>query len=162
MASAPPKAGGGDCDRLAQHVHVSVALRQHPPGRLGGDHDGLWRQRAGLLDARPEFSRGAEFCHGQDLVGVCRQSEIDRVARGGERHAMRFERAQIGDGARQREGELLRLRAAGIVDDAAIGDRERAAETVACKTADHVGEGRARGRATAGDFCPMRQSRRSD
>ena len=38
---------------------------------------------------------------------------------------MRFQRAQVGDRARQREGQFLRFGAARIMDDAAIGDGER-------------------------------------
>ena len=43
----------------------------------------------------------------------------------------RFERAQIGHRAAEREGKLLRLRAAGIVDHATVRDRERPAKAVA-------------------------------
>ena len=53
---------------------------------------------------------------------------------------LRFERAQIGDRAREREGELLRLRAAGIVDDASVGDRERTVEAGSGELADQRGE----------------------
>ena len=49
-------------------------------------------------------------------------------------------RAQIGDRAGEREGQFLRFRAAGIVDDAAVGDRERAAEALLGEVAHHVGE----------------------
>ncbi len=90
--------------------------------------------------ARPQFSHGAEFRHGHELIGIRGQPEIDGVARGVERHAARFERAQIGDGACQSEGEFLRVRSAGIMDDAAVGDRERPAKAVARKFADHGGE----------------------
>ena len=48
-----------------------------------------------------------------------------------ERDAVGFERAQIGHGAAERERKLLRLRAAGIVDDAPVRDRERSAKAVA-------------------------------
>ena len=101
---------------------------------------GFGVRAAGLLDARPQFSRGAKFRHGQKLIGIGRQPEIDRVARCGERHAVGFERAQIGDRARQRKGQFLRFRAAGIMDDAAIGDGERTAETGRGKLADHRGK----------------------
>ena len=101
---------------------------------------GFGVETAGLLDPRPQFSRGAEFRHGQKLIGIGRQPEIDRVARGSERHAVRFQRAQVGDRAGQREGKFLRFGAARIVDDAAIGDGERAAEAGSGKLADHRGK----------------------
>ena len=45
----------GECrDRRAQHVHVGVALRQHPPCGIGGDEDRLGREPAGLFDPRPQ------------------------------------------------------------------------------------------------------------
>ena len=135
------QARGGDRDRGAQHVHVRIALGHHAPGGLGRDHGRLRRQSAGLLDARPQFPRGAEFRHGQKLIGVCRQPEIDRVARFSERHAVGFERAQVSDRARQRKGQFLRFGAAGIMDDAAIGDGERTAEAGGGKLADHRGKG---------------------
>ena len=71
-----------------------------------------------------KFSRGAEFGHGQKLIGIGRQPEIDRIARRCQRHAVRFQRAQVGDRARQRERKFLRFRSARIVDDAAIGNGE--------------------------------------
>ena len=115
-----------------------------------------------MLDARPQFPRGAEFRHGQKLIGVGRQPEIDRVARGGERHAVRFQRAQVGDRACQREGKFLRFRAAGIMDDAAIGDGERAAEAGSGKLADHRGEIRRKLVPASAARGRTRQSRRSD
>ena len=57
-------------------------------------------------------------------------------ARGIERDAAGFERAQIGDRGCERESELLRFRAAGIVDDAPVGDRERPAKALLCELAD--------------------------
>ena len=48
----------------------------------------------------------------------------------------RFERAQIGDRAGKHESQFLRLRAAGIVDHAAIGGRERAAKPCAASSRD--------------------------
>ena len=134
------QARGSDGDRGAQHVHVRIALRHHAPSGLGRDHGRLRRETAGLLDARPQFSRGAEFRHGQELIGIGRQPEIDRLARGGERHAGRFQRAQVSDRAGQRKGKFLRFGAAGIVDDAAVGDGERAAEARAGKLANHRGK----------------------
>ena len=51
-----------------------------------------------------------------------------------------LERAHIFDRDREREGELLRLRAAGIVDHAPIGDRERPAEALPRHAGDGGGE----------------------
>ncbi len=87
IASAPPKPAGSDRDGGAQHVHVRIAPRHHPPRGLGRDHDRFWRKPAGRLDPRPQFSRGAEFGDGEELIGVRREPEIDRVARRFERHA---------------------------------------------------------------------------
>ncbi len=51
---------------------------------------------------------------------------------------MRFERAQIGNGACDREGQFLRLRAAGIVNDAAVGDGEWPAKSCAREFGDEA------------------------
>ena len=56
-------------------------------------------------------------------------------AGGFERHAVGFERAQIGDRDGQHESQLLRLRAAGIVDEAAVGGGERSAEALPAEIA---------------------------
>ena len=115
------------------------------------------------FDARPQFPQGAEFGDGEKLVGVGGEPEIDHAARGIERHAAGFQRAQIIDRGGNGEGQFLRLRAAGIVDDAPVGDRERSAKALLGKIADH-------GRRTAFDSslhgsgagAAARQSRRSD
>ena len=56
------------------------------------------------------------------------EPERDHAPRGIERDAAGLEGAQIGDGGRERERKLLRLGAAGIVHDAAVGGGERALE----------------------------------
>ena len=56
-----------------------------------------------------------------------------------ERHAARFERAQAVDGGGDGEGQFLRFRAAGIVDDAPVGDRERPAKSLLGEIAHHAG-----------------------
>ena len=88
------------------------------------------------FDARPQFPDGAEFGDGEKLVGVGRQPEIDHAARGIERHAAGFQRAQAIDRGGDGEGEFLRFRAAGIVNDAPVGDRERPAKSLFGKIAD--------------------------
>ena len=64
---------------------------------------------AGLLDARPELPDGAKLGDGQELILVGGEAEIDEAARIVERDAALLQRAEIGDRAREREGELLRL-----------------------------------------------------
>src|SRR5665647_1328458 len=124
------KTGGRDRDRHAQHVHVGVALGHHPPSRFGRDRGGLRRQAAGHLHARPQFPDGAKFRDGEKLVGVGRKPEIDHAACGIERHAAGFKRAQAvhrgGDG----ESQLLRLRTAGIVNDAPVRHHQWAAKSL--------------------------------
>ncbi len=71
--------------------------------------------------ARPQQPQRAEFCHGQKLVGIRGKPRIDHALRLLQRNAGAFDRAQIGDAAGEHEGELLHLRAAGIVDHASVG-----------------------------------------
>ena len=66
-----------------------------------------------------------------------------------ERDAARFERAQIGERIAEREGQLLRLRAAGFMHRPAVGDRERSAETLARRVRARWPRTPARSRATA-------------
>ena len=62
-----------------------------------------------------------------------------------ERDAARFQRPQIGDCDGKREGELLRLRAARIVDHAAVGRSERSGEALRGEAGDgRVENGRQR------------------
>ena len=134
------KPGGGNRDGRAQHVHIGVAFGQHPPRGLGGDRRFLRRQTAGLLDARPQFANGAEFGHGQELVGVGGEPEIDHAPRGIERDAAGFKRAQAIDRGGERKSQLLRFRSAGIVNDAAVGNDEGPGEALLGKAAHSGGE----------------------
>ena len=96
---------------------------------------GFGVKSAGLFDARPQFPHGAEFGDGEKFVGVGGKAEIDHAARGIERHAACFERAQTVDCGGKRKGQFLRFRAAGIVDDASVRDRERSAKALPGKIA---------------------------
>ena len=116
---------------------------------------------AGLLDARPQFPNGAEFGDGEKFVGVGGKPEIDHAARGFERHAAGFERAQAIDRGGEREGQLLRFRAAGIVDDAPVGDRERPAKALLGELANDCRRKLSTTRSTASGWRRWRQSRRS-
>ena len=78
-------------------------------------------QPAGALDGRPQAAQGAEFGERQEFVGVGGEPEVDQFSRVVEAHAGRLQRAQRGEAAGEREGQLLRWRAAGGVDDAAVG-----------------------------------------
>ena len=135
-------------------------LRHHPPGGLGRDEGGLRRKPAGLLDARPQHPQRAELGDGQELVGVGGEPEFDHAARGIERHAGAFERAQIGDRDREHIGKLLRLRAAGVVDDAAVGGGERALEALPWPASRHArrsaASDRGRGSAACRSGCARR------
>ncbi len=136
------KPGGHDCDRSPQHIHVGIALGHRSPCGFCGDECRLWRKRAGLLDPHPQLSQGAQLGDGQELVGVGGEAERDHGARGIEGDATRFERAQILDGDREHERELLRLGATGIVDDATVGRRERAAKSLVAQVDDRGGKAR--------------------
>ena len=85
---------------------------------------------AGLLHARPQFSQRAKLGDGQELVGIGAETEIDHGAGGIERSAACLECPQIGDGDGQHVSQFLRLRAAGIVDQAAVGACKWAAEAL--------------------------------
>ena len=124
----------------AQHVHVRIALGHHAPRRRCCDEGWPRRQSAGLLDPRPQRPYRAEFRRGQELVGVGGEAEIDHASRLGERRAALFERAQIGERDRDHEGELLRLRSAGIVNGASIGHRKWPAIALTSECADLAGD----------------------
>ena len=134
------EAGGEGRNRCAQHVHVRVALGQHPPCGLCGDEDRLGREAAGLFDARPQQPQRTELCHREILIGVGDEAKRQRRTGCLERDAAGFERAQISDRDREREGKLLRLRSAGIVDGPAVRQHERSFETAADQFADHPRE----------------------
>ena len=117
---------------------------------------GFGASAASLFDARPQQTQRAEFRQRQELVGI--GAEAERQSRAGlvKRDATGFQRTQIGDRDRKRESKFLRLRSAGIMNRAAVGERERPLEATADEVADHPGEwflhfgpGR-RGRATHG------------
>ena len=95
---------------------------------------------ASLLDARPELPERAELGDGEELVLVGGEPEIDQAARVVERHAALLERAEIGDGDCEREGKLLRLRAACGMDGPAIGDGEGSGEALAREIGDERGQ----------------------
>ena len=135
-------AGGERGDGGAQHVHPRIAPGHHAPGGLGRDERRLRRKPAGLLDARPQRAKRAELGDGQELVGVGGEPEFDHAARGIERDAGAFERAEISDRDREHIGQLLRLRAAGVVDDAAVGGGERALEAGLGQRGDMLAEAR--------------------
>ena len=86
---------------------------------------GFGCEAAGLFDPRPQQPHRAEFRQGQELVGVGAEPRIDHALRLFERDAAGFQRAQIGDAAGKRKSQFLRFRSAGVVDRAAIGQRER-------------------------------------
>ena len=68
-------------ERPAQNIVPRVAPRHHPPRCLGEDQRRLGREAAGLFNARPKATRGAEFRHAQQFVGVGAESERDQSAR---------------------------------------------------------------------------------
>ena len=111
-ASAPPSPAANTATverRMFTYGSRRVIMRHAVSAATIGRHR---REAAGLLDARPQFADRAEFRDGEELVGIRREAEIDHAPRCIERDAAAFERAQIGDRTREREGKLLRLRAA--------------------------------------------------
>ena len=95
---------------------------------------------AGLLDARPQFPQGAELGDGQELILVGGEAEIDEASRIVERDAALLQRAEIGDRRGKREGELLRFRTAGGMNDAPVGNGKRTGETLAGEIGDQSRE----------------------
>ncbi len=91
-----------------------------------GDEGRTRREPASLLDARPQLPQAAELGDGQELVLVGGEAEIDEATRIVERDAALLQRAEIVDRAAEREGQLLRLGAAGGVDRTAIGNGQGA------------------------------------
>ena len=154
------EAGGDDRDGRPQHVHVRIAPRHHPPGGLGSDQGGRRREPASLLDARPELAQRAQLGDGQELIGIGGEAEIDHAAGGIEGDPAGFQRTQIFHSRCQHVGELLRLRAAGIVDDAAVGSRERPAKALACQIRDDRVEDRLEG--APGQWTAARHGRGAD
>ncbi len=127
-------------ERAAQDIVPRVAARHHPPGGFGEDQGGGRRESAGLLDARPQAARRAEFGDAHELVGVGGEAQGDQAAGGLDIEAVVDERAQIGDAGRQREGELLRLRAARRMDHPRVRDRDAGAVARAGDAPGFIGE----------------------
>ena len=101
---------------------------------------GVGAKPAGGLDPRPQFPQRAEFRDGEKLICIGRKAKEDHAPRDIEGDAFRFERAQIGKGDGKNERQFLRLRTAGIVNNAAVGDCELAAKTVAGERSQSPGE----------------------
>ncbi len=136
IASAPPRAAAKTA-MVARRMFTCGSRRvimRHAVS--AATNTGFGARPQARFDARPQFPQRAEFGDGEKLIGVGGEPEIDRIARRIERDAACFERAQVGDGGSKREGQLLRLRSAGIVDDASVGDRERTLEAAVGKHAD--------------------------
>ena len=92
-----------------------------------------------MLDTRPKLSDRPELGDGEKLVLVGGETEEDQPARVVKRHALRFERAKVGDGIGEREGKLLRLRAAGGMHGSSVGDEEGTGEALLDKPCDECG-----------------------
>jgi hypothetical protein len=75
------KRGGKRGDGRAHDVSVWVAFRHHAPGRFGGDDGALRREPAGIFDFCPKSPQGAKLRHGEELVLVRGEPEIDRAPR---------------------------------------------------------------------------------
>ena len=90
------------------------------------------------FDARPQQAQRAEFCHGEELIGVGDQPERYRRSGIVECDAAGLQRAQISNRDCKREGEFLRFRSAGIMDGAAVRERKRSLEAAAHEFADHL------------------------
>ena len=150
-------------DGRAQHVHVRIAPRHHAPRGFGGDES-----RRGRQARRPVRRAPTVFA----ARGTSRWSGTDRHRRrGGNRscaapHRARCRalpaRADRSTAQREREGKLLRLRAAGIVDDAPVRDRERPAETLVGELSRPARRNRAQARSTAAPCCRSRRCDRAD
>ena len=134
------EAGGERRHGRTQHVHVRIALGQHPPRGIGGNEQRLRLKAATLFDPRPQQSQRAEFRHGQELIGIGAKPRIDHAPRLFQSHAGALQRAQIGDAGRQHERQLLHFRSAGIMDHPSVGNRERALESHRGETFDRAGD----------------------
>ena len=93
-----------------------------------------------MLDTRPKLSDRPELGDGEELVLVGGETEEDQPARVVKRHALRFERAKVGDGIGEREGKLLCLRAACGMHGSSVGDEEGAGEALLDKPCDERGD----------------------
>ncbi len=161
MLSAPPRPAA------VTAMSCAACSRRHRAWSSSATRSRRRRKRASVQARRlprlaPTVSERYELGDGEKFVGVRRHPEIDHAARGIERHAVRGQRAQIFHGAGDRERQFLRFGTAGIMDDTAVSDRERPAESLTGQFAHQLGEvfrqvaPRPRARAR------RRQSRRSD
>ena len=132
--------GGKGRDGAAHDVSMWIAPRHHAPGGLGRD-DGAGRLKpAGPLDTRPKLSEAAKLGDGEELVLVRGEPEKDVAARGVERNAASFQRAEVSDGIGEHEGKLLRLGAARRMDGSPVGNGEGAGEALIGKFGDAAGD----------------------
>ena len=100
-------------------------------------------------------STRAHSCRNARNLAMVRNSSASAASRKSimrarciERDAGAFQRAQIGDRDRKHEGQLLRLRAAGVVDDPPVGGGERPSKPRPRKLADLRGKAPAPDRAS--------------
>ena len=89
-------------------------------------------------------------------------AKINHAARAIERYATRLERAQTIHGGGDGKSQFLRFRAAGIVNDTSIGDREWSAKTVIVQDRVWLPQKFSTARSTVSGWRRRRQSRRSD
>ena len=101
---------------------------------------GRRREAASLGDPRPEQTERPKLGQRDEFVGVRRHAERDPRARLLERKSALLERPQIAHARGEREGELLRGRAARRVRRPPVGGEERPAKPLAFQRCDEPGE----------------------
>ncbi len=114
---------------IAQHVHRRIKARLHPPRRFGMDVQRHWSDATRLIDPRHQSAQCAQLGHAEELVGIHGDCGREPRPHGLKRKASQFRSTQQGHRGREREAQLLALRAAGLVDRARIDAEDMPGKT---------------------------------
>ena len=127
IESAPPTAAAKAAPGRAQHVHARLAPAHRPPRGFGMDRK-VAVDAGGLQRALEQQAHGAQLGDGEELVGVGGKRHADARRRTVGRQAAASNRRRLFDHGRQHRRQFLRLRRAGRVPDATVGQRQRAGD----------------------------------
>ena len=153
--------GGEGGDGAAQHVHVRVALGEHPRRGLGvqaqSGHRGVRARR--LQDPAPQPPQRAELGDAEEEIGVHREGEADLTGGVTGGQAAVGQGPQVADAGGHDTGQLLCLAGAASMVGAPVGEQRRdrgpCGGDVACQ-GDGGGEPRLRVERGARDGGPQR------